>query len=203
MIRFCIWLLERSLRVDLAEYVIGDLIEEQERGPLWMLGETISALWHLHARPHPHGELARSVLADLRVAARLLRRSPAFTLVSVLTLGLAIGATTAIFSVIEPVLLKPLPYPNAEQSMMVWERKRMTRATTSALRPFATSSSSRERSSVLPSLASGSRRYRIMVSRSACAAIACHGRISERWACSPLWGATFSRARIFRETTRW
>jgi putative ABC transport system permease protein len=122
MIRFCIWLLERSLRADLAEYVIGDLIEEQERGPLWMLGETISALWHLHARPHARGELARSVVADLRIAARLLRRSPAFTLVSVLTLGLAIGATTAIFSVIEPVLLKPLPYPNAEQLMMVWER---------------------------------------------------------------------------------
>jgi putative ABC transport system permease protein len=122
MIRFCIWLLERSLRTDLAEHVIGDLLEQQERGSLWMLRETISALWHLHARPYPRGDLARSVLADLRVAARLLRRSPAFTFVSVLTLGLAIGATTAIFSVIEPVLLKPLPYPDAEQLVMVWER---------------------------------------------------------------------------------
>jgi putative ABC transport system permease protein len=122
MIRFCIWLLERSLRPDLASHVIGDLIEQEERGPLWMLGETVSALWHLHARPHPRAELARSVLADLRVAARLLRRSPAFTLVSVLTLGLAIGATTAIFSVIEPVLLKPLPYPDADQLVKVSER---------------------------------------------------------------------------------
>ena len=94
MIRFCIWLLERSLRADLAEHVIGDLLEQQERGSLWMLRETISALWHLHARPHPRSDLVRSVLADLRIAARLLRRSPAFAFVSVLTLGLAIGATT-------------------------------------------------------------------------------------------------------------
>jgi putative ABC transport system permease protein len=122
MIRFCVWLLERTLRSDLADHVIGDLIEQQERGALWMLGETISALWHLHARPRPHGDFAQSVLADLRVAARLLRRSPAFTFVSVVTLGLAIGATTAIFSVIEPVLLRPLPYPNAEQLALVYER---------------------------------------------------------------------------------
>jgi len=52
----------------------------------------------------------------------LLRRSPAFAFVSVLTLGLAIGATTAIFSVIEPVLLRPLPYPNADKLVLVWER---------------------------------------------------------------------------------
>lgn len=63
-------------------------------------------------------------LADLRIAARLLRRSPAFAVVSVLTLGLAIGATTAIFSVIEPVLLRPLPYPNPDRLTFVWERNR-------------------------------------------------------------------------------
>ncbi|MEP7065870.1 MAG: ABC transporter permease, partial [Gemmatimonadota bacterium] len=122
MIRLCIWILERALRSDLADTVIGDLVEQQERGPLWMLGETLSALWHLHARPRVRGELARSVFADLRIAARLLRRSPAFALVSVLTLALAIGATTAIFSVIEPVLLRPLPYSNAERLALVWER---------------------------------------------------------------------------------
>ena len=122
MIRFCIWLLERSLVPDLAEHVIGDLIEQQDRGPLWMLGETISALWNLHARPRKQDGLLLSVLADLQIAARLLRRSPAFAFVSVLTLGLAIGATTAIFSVIEPVLLRPLPYPNADKLVLVWER---------------------------------------------------------------------------------
>ncbi|HLB08214.1 MAG TPA: ABC transporter permease, partial [Gemmatimonadaceae bacterium] len=122
MIEFCIWILERSLVPDLAEHVIGDLIEQQDRGPFWMLGETISALWHLHARPRRQDGLLLSVLADLQIAARLLRRSPAFAFVSVLTLGLAIGATTAIFSVIEPVLLRPLPYPNPDNLVLVWER---------------------------------------------------------------------------------
>ncbi|MDQ2767545.1 MAG: ABC transporter permease, partial [Gemmatimonadota bacterium] len=122
MIRFCIWLLEHTLRSDLAEHVIGDLHEQQERGAAWMLLETTSALWHLHARPRPESHLVRGVLADLRIAGRLLRRSPGFTFASVLTLGLAIGATTAIFSVIEPVLLRPLPYPDAEKLALVWER---------------------------------------------------------------------------------
>lgn len=122
MIRFCIWILERALLPDFASPVIGDLIEQQDRGSLWMLGETLSALWCLHRPPRLGGSLLRSVVSDLRVAARLLRRSPTFTIVSVLTLGLAIGATTAIFSVVEPVLLRPLPYPDAEQLVFVWER---------------------------------------------------------------------------------
>jgi putative ABC transport system permease protein len=124
MLRFCIWLLERALSPDFAAHVVGDLIEQRDRGPLWILGETLSALWHLHARPQPGDGLLYTFLADLRIAARLLRRSPAFAIVSVLTLGLAIGATTAIFSVIEPVLLRPLPYPNPDRLTFVWERNR-------------------------------------------------------------------------------
>ena len=122
MIRFCIWLLERALRPDLAEHVIGDLIEQQDRGASWMLVETLSALWHLHARPRATSPFLLSVGSDLRIAARLLRRSPGFTIASVLTLGLAIGATTAIFSVIEPVLLQPLPYPRPNGLALVYER---------------------------------------------------------------------------------
>jgi putative ABC transport system permease protein len=122
MIRFCIWLLERTLRPDLTEHVIGDLVEQQDRGAAWMLFETLSALWHLHARPRVTSPFVRSVMGDLQIAARLLRRSPGFTFASVLTLGLAIGATTAIFSVIEPVLLRPLPYPAPDKLMLIWER---------------------------------------------------------------------------------
>ena len=59
---------------------------------------------------------------DLRYAARMLGKNPTFTLVIVLTLALSIGANSAIFSLIDGVLLKPLPYPRAEQIARVFYR---------------------------------------------------------------------------------
>ncbi|HXI94077.1 MAG TPA: permease prefix domain 1-containing protein, partial [Blastocatellia bacterium] len=66
--------------------------------------------------------LAESLLQDVRYGARILYRNPGFTLVAVLTLGLGIGANTAIFSVIYGVLMRPLPYKDGNQLVIVQQQ---------------------------------------------------------------------------------
>jgi putative ABC transport system permease protein len=76
------------------------------------------------------------MVSDLRFAIRLLIKQPAFTLITVLVLALGIGANTAIFSVVDAVLLRPLPYRDAARLVQVsnfW-RKTGLRGTVSAPR---------------------------------------------------------------------
>jgi hypothetical protein len=64
---------------------------------------------------------------DVRYAVRALVRRPAYTALVLVTLAIAIGATTAVFSAIDTVLLRPLPYPDAARLVTVWENDRINR----------------------------------------------------------------------------
>jgi putative ABC transport system permease protein len=84
---------------------------------LWhSLGAFADALWLQPRR------LEDEMFQDLRFGVRMLLKSPAFTLAAILSLAIGIGANTALFSVVNAVLWRPLPYPNAERLVRVGER---------------------------------------------------------------------------------
>jgi len=86
----------------------------REMGNVSLIKEVTRNMWG--------GNIMRSWLQDLRYGARVLRRNPGFALISIFTLALGISATTAIFSVVYGILLRPLPYDHPEQLVQVWEK---------------------------------------------------------------------------------
>ena len=103
-----------------AEHVARGLSKDQAlRAARLELGNVTSVREQM--RGYGWENMVGTVLADLRYAARRLRSSPGFTAVTVLTLALGVGATTAIFSAVNPILFEPLPYPHAERLTMLLE----------------------------------------------------------------------------------
>lgn len=73
-------------------------------------------------RRHERREGVDDMMRDFKFAARALRKSPGFTLMAVICVALGVGVTTTIFSAVDGILLRPLPYPNADQLVAIYSR---------------------------------------------------------------------------------
>ena len=118
--------LEREIRTHLeleAEERIANGVPEQEArdaarrafGNVTLAREDARAVWTRR--------WLDEVVQDVRYACRTLGKSPGFTTIAVLTIALAIGANTAMFSFLNGILLSPLPYPDPERVMLVLEKR--------------------------------------------------------------------------------
>jgi predicted permease len=127
--RLAAWLLRTLLPLDGQNDAIrGDMLEEFRRraatlgsGPadLWYWRETIALIF----RGHGYTQMLTidNFRQDLRFAWRSYAKAPAFTLLVITTLALGIGASTAIFSIVNGILLKPLPFPAADRLLWISE----------------------------------------------------------------------------------
>jgi putative ABC transport system permease protein len=134
--RFWLWLIRiigvivpRRLRADWRQEWEAELQHREALLSDWeklnwktkfnLLRRSLGAFWDaLLLQPT---RLEDEMFQDLRFGTRMLWKNPGFTVVAVFTLALGIGASTAIFSAVNPILFEPLPYPNADRVTMIWD----------------------------------------------------------------------------------
>ncbi len=122
--------LEFHLQSTIDELVAGGMSRDAARaaarkkfGDVRRIAATLNILSQQRERHMARAEWWDTIRQDLAYGLRQLRKAPAFTSVAVLTLALGIGATSAIFSVVYSVLLKPLPYANGDRIVTLWQQQ--------------------------------------------------------------------------------